>query len=143
MNVETIIGRKGRDVVTASERDTIGEVAATLSARRIGALVVSNDGFRVDGIVSERDIVRGLVDHGASLLDREVGLVMTRDVITCAPDESVEDLMARMSDRRIRHLPCVEDGRLCGIVSIGDVVKCRLGEIEAEAEAMRAYISTG
>ena len=143
MNVKTIIGRKGADVVTARERDTIGEVAATLRARRIGALVVSNDGARVDGIVSERDIVNGLVEHGASLLDREVGLVMTREVITCAPEESVEDLMAKMSGRRIRHLPCVEDGRLCGIVSIGDVVKHRLGEIEAEAEAMRAYIATG
>ena len=143
MNVKTIIGRKGRDVVTAREGDTIGEVAATLSANRIGALVISNDGFGVDGIVSERDIVHGLVEHGASLLDREVGLVVTRDVITCAPEDSVEDLMARMSDRRVRHLPCVENGRLCGIISIGDVVKYRLGEIEAEAEAMRAYIATG
>ncbi len=143
MNVKTIIGNKGREVVTATGSDKISKVAATLRTNGIGALVISNDGIRVDGIVSERDIVHGLVEHGASLLDREISLVMTRDVITCTPEESVEDLMAKMSDRRIRHLPCVENGKLCGIVSIGDVVKHRLGEIEAEAEALRAYIATG
>ncbi|MDA0260796.1 MAG: CBS domain-containing protein [Proteobacteria bacterium] len=143
MNVKTIIGTKGRSVVTALESDKISDVAATLRANKIGALVISNDGVHVDGIVSERDIVHGLVEHGASLLDREVGLVMTREVFTCTPDESVDDLMAKMSGRRIRHLPCVDGDRLCGIVSIGDVVKYRLVEIEAEAEALRAYIATG
>ena len=143
MNVKTIIGTKGRDVVTALESDKTSKVVATLHAHNFGAIVVSNDGVHVHGIVSERDIVHGLVEHGASLLDREISLVMTRDVITCSPEESVDDLMAKMSGRRIRHLPCVEGDKLCGMVSIGDVVKCKLGEIEAEAEAMRAYIATG
>ena len=143
MNVKTIIGTKGDGVITAHESDTISSVAATLQAHTIGALVISNDGVHVDGIVSERDIVHGLVEHGASLLDREIGLVMTRDVITCSPDESIDDLMAKMSGRRIRHLPCVEGDQLRGMISIGDVVKYRLVEIEAEAEAMRAYIATG
>ena len=143
MNVKTIIGNKGRDVVTARETDKISEVASSLRANKIGALIISNDGVHIDGIVSERDIVHGLVEHGASLLDRAIGDVMTRDVFTCSPDDSVDDLMAKMSGRRIRHLPCVEDDRLCGMISIGDVVKYRLVEIEAEAEAMRAYIATG
>ncbi len=143
MNVKTIIGTKGDGVITALESDTISSVAATLKAHKIGALVISNDGVHVDGIVSERDIVHGFVEHGASLLDREIGLVMTRDVITCSPDEVIDDLMAKMSGSRIRHLPCVEDDRLRGMISIGDVVKYRLVEIEAEAEAMRAYIATG
>ena len=143
MNVKTIIGTNGRSVITALESDKVNDVAATLQANKIGAIVICNDGVHVDGIVSERDIVHGLVEHGASLLDREISLVMTRDVVTCAPEEGIDDLMAKMSGRRIRHLPCVEGDRLCGMVSIGDVVKCRLVEIEAEAEAMRAYIATG
>ncbi len=143
MNVKTIIGIKGREVITATTNDKISKVAESLRANKIGALVVSNDGIRVDGIVSERDIVHGLVEHGASLLDQEIGLIMTREVISCTPDELVEDLMAKMSGNSIRHLPCVKDGKLCGMISIGDVVKHRLGEIEAEAEAMRAYIGTG
>ena len=143
MNVKTIIGNKGRDVITARESDKISDVASSLSANKIGALVISNDGVHINGIVSERDIVHGLVEHGASLLDREISDVMTRDVFTCSPDDSVDELMAKMSGRRIRHLPCVEGDRLCGMISIGDVVKYRLVEIEAEAEAMRAYIATG
>ena len=143
MNVKTIIGNKGRDVITARESDKISDVASSLSANKIGALVISNDGVHINGIVSERDIVHGLVEHGASLLDREISDVMTRDVFTCSPYDSVDELMAKMSGRRIRHLPCVEGDRLCGMISIGDVVKYRLVEIEAEAEAMRAYIATG
>ena len=143
MNVRTIIGSKGHSVITALESDKISNVAASLKANQIGALVISNDGVQVDGIVSERDIVHGLVEHGSALLDREIGLVMTRDVVTCSLEESIDDLMAQMSDRHIRHLPCVEGDRLCGMISIGDVVKYRLVEIEAEAEALRAYIATG
>lgn len=143
MNVKTIIGSKGRSVITALESDKISNVAASLKANQIGALVISNDGVQVDGIVSERDIVHGLVEHGSALLDREIGLVMTRDVVTCSLEDSIDDLMAKMSDRHIRHLPCVEGDGLCGMISIGDVVKYRLVEIEAEAEALRAYIATG
>ena len=143
MNVKTIIGSKGHSVITALESDKISNVAASLKANQIGALVISNDGVQVDGIVSERDIVHGLVEHGSALLDREIGLVMTRDVVTCSLEDSIDDLMAKMSDRHIRHLPCVEGDRLCGMISIGDVVKYRLVEIEAEAEALRAYIATG
>ena len=143
MNVRTIIGSKDHSVITALESDKISNAAASLKANKIGALVISNDGVQVDGIVSERDIVHGLVEHGSALLDREIGLVMTRDVVTCSLEESIDDLMAQMSDRHIRHLPCVEGDRLCGMISIGDVVKYRLVEIEAEAEALRAYIATG
>jgi len=143
MNVKTIISGKSREVVTAVTSDKISKVAATLRGYKVGALVISNDGIRVDGIVSERDIVHGLVEHGASLLNKEIGVIMTREVIICTPDELVGDLMAKMSGHSIRHLPCVEGGKLCGMISIGDVVKHRLGEIEAEAEAMRAYIGTG
>jgi CBS domain-containing protein len=112
-----------------------------LVSRNIGALVASDDGERVDGIISERDIVRALASRGSGLLSLSVAEVMTRGVITCDPTESVSELMAEMTNRRIRHLPVVQDGRLCGIVSIGDVVKNRLDEIEYEAKSLRSFIA--
>ncbi len=108
---------------------------------RIGALVVSEDNIEVLGIISERDIVRGLADHGLDLLDMRVDELMTREVFTCAPTDRTSKLMAKITERRIRHLPVIENGALCGIVSIGDVVKVRLDEIESEANALRDYIS--
>jgi CBS domain-containing protein len=141
MNVETILRTKGRDVATIGPEATIGEAVQRLGARGIGALVVSRDGAEVDGILSERDIVRGLADHGAALLSERVGDLMTRRVHTCTPDDAVEDLMGMMTQKRIRHLPVLKDGALCGIVSIGDVVKNRLDEIEFEASSLRSMIA--
>jgi CBS domain-containing protein len=141
MNVETILHNKGRAVATIRPDDTVGAAIEALVSRNIGALVASDDGERVDGILSERDIVRALASHGSGLLSLSVAEVMTRGVITCDPTESVSELMAEMTNRRIRHLPVVQDGRLCGIVSIGDVVKNRLDEIEYEAKSLRSFIA--
>src|SRR5271169_3149249 len=141
MNVEAILRGKGRAVATIRPDQTIAAALAALRDRNIGALVVSEDGERVDGIISERDIVHGLADHGTALLSSGVAEVMTRRVETCAPSDSVADLMARMTNRRIRHLPVVHDDRLVGIVSIGDLVKNRLDEIEFEARSLRSFIA--
>lgn len=141
MNVEAILRSKGSRVVTIGPDHTIAAALRELSSRGIGALVVSANGMRVDGIISERDIVRGLAEHGAELLRMCVGEVMTRRVVTCDPSDSLEDLMAEMTNRRIRHLPVLRDDRLCGIVSIGDVVKNRLDEVEYEARSLRSFIA--
>ena len=141
MNVETILGTKGRAVATIRPEDTVGAAVEALVSGNIGALVASEDGEHVDGIVSERDIVHALARHGDALLALTVAEVMTRSVVTCDPTESVAELMAEMTNRRIRHLPVVRDGRLCGIVSIGDVVKNRLDEIEYEARSLRSFIA--
>ncbi len=143
MNVETILAGKGRDVLTIAPDATIADAVAVLKARRVGAAVVSIDGKSVAGILSERDIVHGLAEHGAEALDRRVDEFMTRDVMTCLGGDTDREVLALMTERRFRHLPVVEDGVLAGIVSIGDVVKSRLDEIATEAEAMRDYISRG
>ena len=141
MDVETILRNKGRAVATIRPDDTVGAAIEALVSRNIGALVASQDGEAVDGIISERDIVHALARHGVALLALSVAEVMTRSVVTCDPTESVAELMAEMTNRRIRHLPVVRDGRLCGIVSIGDVVKNRLDEIEYEARSLRSFIA--
>ena len=141
MNVETILGTKGRAVATIRPEDTVGAAVEALVSGNIGALVASEDGEHVDGIISERDIVHALARHGDALLALTVAEVMTRSVVTCDPTESVAELMAEMTNRRIRHLPVVQNGRLCGIVSIGDVVKNRLDEIEYEARSLRSFIA--
>jgi CBS domain-containing protein len=141
MNVETILRSKGRTVATIRPDETIGGAVGELISRNIGALVVSEDGESVDGIISERDIVHALLGHGTDILSRKVAEVMTGRVITCKPSDSVEKLMAEMTNRRLRHFPVVEDGRLCGIVSIGDVVKNRLDEVEYEARSLRSFIA--
>jgi len=141
MNVETILRGKGRAVVTIRSGDPVITALAVLRDRNIGALLVSDDGETVDGIISERDIVHGLADHGGALLSLNVAEAMTRRVVTCDPSDSVADLMAEMTNRRIRHLPVVRDGRLVGIVSIGDLVKARLDEIEYEARSLRSFIA--
>ena len=143
MNVETILRNKGSWVTTIRPQATIEEAVATLNREHIGALVVSEDGESVDGVLSERDVVAGLGRSGDQLLACTVDEVMTRKVITCEPSDSVGDLMAEMTNRRIRHLPVVKDGRLCGIVSIGDLVKSRLDEVEFEANSMRTLIAGG
>ena len=141
MNVETILRTKGRAVTTIRPGETVGAAIEMLVSRNIGALVASEDSEKVEGIISERDIVNALARHGAGLLSLTVAQVMTRPVVTCDPAESVGELMAEMTNRRIRHLPVVQDGRICGIVSIGDLVKNRLDEIEYEASSLRSFIA--
>ncbi len=143
MNVEIILKTKGHEVATTKPDTPLSAVAGELATRKIGALVVSADGSSVDGIVSERDIVRSIAESGAAALDKPVSTAMTRDVFTCARNDSVQELMATMSQKRIRHLPVTQDGKLCGMISIGDVVKYRLEEVEYEAEALRGFIAGG
>ena len=141
MNVESILRTKGQAVATIRPDETVGAAVDALISRNIGALVVSEDGNSVDGIISERDIVHWLAARGADLLALKVSEVMTARVATCDPSDSVDQLMAEMTNRRIRHFPVVQDGRLCGIVSIGDVVKNRLDEVEYEARSLRSFIA--
>ena len=141
MNVETILRNKGNWVATIRPDATIAEAVETLNRERIGALVVSEDGDSVDGVLSERDIVIALGDHGAALLSRTVDEIMTRNVIACDPADTVQELMAEMTNRRFRHFPVVKDGRLRGIISIGDLVKNRLDEVEFEANSLRSFIA--
>lgn len=144
MNVQSILGVKGSAVITVSDDVSLADAASTLRDNGIGALIVSNDGQHIDGIVSERDVVRGLANHGASVLGRPVRSVMSGDVITCRADDSVESLMMQMTERRIRHLPVVdENGVLGGVISIGDVVKARLRQLETENQALYEYITQG
>jgi CBS domain-containing protein len=141
MLVSGILKDKGDMVFTASPGDTVAAVAAMLHQRRVGAMVVTVGERKVAGIVSERDIVRVVAEQGAGSLDQPVAGCMSRDVIFAEPNESVDSLLERMTDRRIRHLPVCEDGRLIGIVSIGDLVKTKIAETVAEAEGLRAYIT--
>src|ERR1700682_4512731 len=145
MKGATILAAKGERVETIRPDREITYAADKLRDARIGALVVSTDGKEVKGIISERDIVRGIAERGAAALDLTVRNLMTPKVITCTPEDSVTHLMKLMTSRRIRHLPVVTaDGELCGIVSIGDVVKNRLEELELEATVLRdAYIARG
>jgi len=143
MNVETILRNKGNWVATIRPDATIAEAVDMLHRERIGAIVVSNDGDGVDGILSERDIVAALAEQGTNLLSRSVDDVMTHDVVTCDPGDTVGELMAEMTNRRIRHFPVISEGRLCGIVSIGDLVKNRLDEVEFEAKSLRSFIAGG
>lgn len=142
MNVQSIIGSKGTNVATITQVATLAEAIAQLGEHGIGALVVSGDGSAIEGIVSERDIVRAASRSGADCFSATVGSVMSTDVITCALGDGVDRLMSLMTDRRIRHLPVVdEQGHLAGIISIGDVVKARLAELEQENQALSQYIS--
>jgi len=140
MNVASILDRKGREVATAPEDITLGEAARELRRRRIGALVIMNDAGEIAGILSERDIVRAMADQGGSAADMPAGQFMSRDICTCRLCDTTEELMAIMTERRFRHLPVIEEGRLVGIVSIGDVVLQRMEEMAFEAEQMKQYI---
>ena len=144
MNVQAILGTKGAAVVTITDGVSLADAAMTLRDKSIGALVVSNDGQHIDGILSERDVVRALANHGASVLGRPVSSAMSKDVVTCRADDAVESLMLSMTERRIRHLPVVDDdGLLGGVISIGDVVKARLGQLEAENRQLYDYSTQG
>ena len=142
MNVETILKTKGRAVVTIAGDATIAAAVDLMTDRGIGAIVVSDDGSAVTGILSERDIVHALAKRGPSLLALPVSALMTRHVFTCRPEDGIAELMSEMTQRRIRHLPVLEGGRLAGIVSIGDVVKNRLDEVEDEANSLRQFITS-
>jgi CBS domain-containing protein len=142
MLVSQVLKEKGDLVFTASPHETVGAIAAMLAERRVGAIVVVDGDRDVVGIVSERDIVRIVAESGGEGLERPVSACMTHDVIFAEPSESVDFLLERMTDRRIRHLPVVVDHRLVGIISIGDLVKTKIAETVAEAEGLRAYIST-
>ncbi|MFK7920242.1 MAG: CBS domain-containing protein [Ilumatobacter sp.] len=140
MNVQSILSVKGTEVVTIAPSATLAEATALLRERGFGALIASVDGASLDGIVSERDIVRALADQGADALGCDVDSVMSSEVFTCAPGDSIGDLMSLMTQRRIRHLPVLDGGALGGMVSIGDVVKFRLGELERENNQLHEYI---
>lgn len=143
MYVDSLLKNKGGDTFNVSPETSVGDSARLLAQHRIGAVLVMGAGGKIAGILSERDVVRGLAQHGAEVLGKPVSLLMTADVITCRPSDTVNDIMKTMSTRRIRHLPVTEQGKLVGIISIGDVVKRRLEELEKEADSLREYVAGG
>ncbi len=142
MNVKTILAAKGSEVVRIEPGATLSQAAILLSERRIGAVVILGAGERLAGILSERDIVCALAENGAAALDTPVSQVMTRNVASCGENDNIASIMERMTRGRFRHMPVVDKDRLVGLISIGDVVKNRVEEIEAESEAIRDYIRT-
>jgi CBS domain-containing protein len=143
MLVSQILKVKGDLVFTATPQETIGAAAALLHSRRVGAMVIIDAEDAVVGILSERDIVRAVAEKGGAALSQPISSCMTQEVVFASPTEAVDSLLERMTDRRLRHLPVLKDGRLVGIVSIGDLVKSKIAETEAEAENLKAYISAG
>jgi CBS domain-containing protein len=141
MKISALLAAKGASVITIRPDASIAEAVAALRMHNVGALVVSSDGQSVDGIMSERDVVRALDRLGAGILEPQVATIMSRDVHTCSPDDTVESLMAAMTEHRVRHLPVVEAGVLAGMVSIGDVVKNRMEELEQDRDALVDYIN--
>jgi CBS domain-containing protein len=141
MLVSNLLEVKGTEVATIDREATVGTVVAELARHRIGALVVSPDGSRIDGIVSERDIVRRLSELHHDLLDEPVASIMSTSVEVCAPGDDVETIMNLMTEHRIRHVPVVDEGGLCGIISIGDVVKNRIHELEKDRDELMEYIT--
>ena len=142
MKVAEILRHKGKNVETVRPDAKVLMAVHRMRMQNVGALVVSRDGVRVEGVLSERDVVRGLTRHGADLLDMSVVAVMSRGVPVCSPDDSLTLVMGQMTRTRNRHVPVVEDGALCGIVSVGDVVKHRLEEMELETSVLRdAYLT--
>ena len=138
--VSSILKRKGHDVVTVAPQQTVTWVVEVLAQNRIGAVPVVNEGGQPIGIISERDIIRGMSKHAEAVLTLPADQLMTREVKTCTSEDQLVDIMEVMTLQRIRHLPVVENGELHGIVSIGDVVKQRLEEVQSEAEELRNYI---
>ncbi|MCU1370821.1 MAG: putative signal transduction protein with domain [Ilumatobacteraceae bacterium] len=141
MQVSVLLQAKGTEVVTVAPDATIAEVAIVLAERRIGAVVVTTDGTSIDGVLSERDIVRALARPDGQTLAATARSLMTAEVVTCQPDTTLDELMATMTERRIRHIPVVVDGSLAGLISIGDVVKHHIASLEHEKQAMHDYIS--
>ena len=142
MKISDVLRSKGSEVITIKPDDTVSQLLALLAEHRIGAVVVSTDGSSVDGIVSERDVVRHLHSSGTSVLDGPVSRIMTSDVTTGSADDNIADLAGTMTEMRVRHVPILDaDGRLAAIVSIGDIVKHRLSELQSERDQLRDYIT--
>jgi CBS domain-containing protein len=142
MNVKTILAAKGGDIYTIEPTADLAAAAKLLSTHKIGVVVIRGAGGRLSGILSERDIVRAVSEHGTDALILPVGQVMTRNVTTCGEEDSIAGIMERMTAGKFRHMPVLKDGKLVGLVSIGDVVKQRVEEIERDADALREYIQT-
>ena len=143
MKIGDVLKRKGSGVVTMRSDSTIDTVVRRMRLERIGAVIISPDGKSVIGILSERDILHALAEHGTALLALRAEDLMTREVVTCSREDTLQSVMVKMTQRRIRHLPVVEQGQLAGIVSIGDAVKSRLEEVELEANVLRdSYLAT-
>ena len=142
MKIEDVVRAKGTDVVTIEPSATVKQLVDLLAEHSIGAVVVSSDGRHIDGIVSERDVVRRLASAGARVLDAEVAEIMTKTVKTCVPADSIEDTAREMTYSRIRHMPVVIDGELRALVSIGDVVKYRIDQLTDERNHLLGYLHT-
>lgn len=143
MNVAAILKWKGRAVTTARPDTAVLAITEKLTARKIGTVVIVGDNGLVDGIISERDIIRAVAEHGAAALQMPVSRFMTRQVQTCQEINPIDEIMEIMTRERFRHMPVLEDGALVGIISIGDVVKHHVAEVEMEVSAMRNYLATG
>ncbi len=141
MTVRKILDEKGGSIFSMPSTASVGEVCAELASRRVGAVVIV-DGDELKGILSERDVVTSLARHGAAALERRAADIMTRHVETCVPEDRIAEVMQRMTRGRFRHFPVVAEGRMVGLISIGDVVKQRIAEAEREAAAIREYITT-
>lgn len=141
MRISTLLADKGASVATIRGNATVAEAVRQLSHHSVGALVVSSDGATIEGIVSERDVVRRMNDLGGAVVGELVASIMSSTVCTCSPDDDTESLMRIMTEHRIRHVPVVKDGQLAGIVSIGDVVKSRIGELERNRNELIEYIT--
>lgn len=141
MKISDVLRTKGSAVITVAPHETIASLLELLARHNIGAVVVSTDGAAIDGIVSERDVVRQLHVRGTALLDEPVSSIMTSRVLMCSPDDELTEIGALMTDNRIRHLPVAIDGRLAAIVSIGDIVKARMDQLASERDLYEAYIS--
>ena len=142
MYVQTILGTKGSKVVTTRPGETIEATSRLLTANKIGAVIVTDESDKVVGVISERDIVAAMAAHGARVAGMRVEELMTRDVVTCRTSDTVAEIMAVMTARRIRHLPVIDGDKLLGVVSIGDVVKHRLDEAVLEVDSMRQYVQS-
>jgi CBS domain-containing protein len=142
MKISSILNTKGSFVATVSPGATVAELLALLAEHRIGAVVVADPEGKVAGIVSERDVARAAHTHGASAFEQPVSAIMTELVVTCDRDASTGELMSLMTEKRVRHIPVIDNDEMVGIVSIGDVVKARLAELETERDALQAYISS-
>ncbi len=142
MILADLLRARSNEVFKIKTTDCIADAANELTSRKIGALLVEDDSGKIVGILSERDIVGGMGPHGADLHDVAVSELMTTNIVKCAPKDTVLEAMAMMTDRRIRHLPVFDGEDLVGLISVGDLVKCRISEVQAEAEAMRQYIAS-
>ncbi|WP_417671799.1 CBS domain-containing protein [Roseibium sp.] len=141
MTVAAILNGKGRDVFSEKATTALSKICQVLAEKGIGAILITDNDGHIEGIISERDIVKAIGRQGPKALDLPVGDIMTRSVVTCVEEDTINDVMNKMSQGRFRHVPIVKDGKVAGVISIGDVVKHRIAQVEQEAEQMRSYIS--